>query len=128
MSCSYITHLVAIAVRYFRTKRTISDNFPLADTRKSPAMVLRILVFNLYTLITLRYARGALSAEQVFIDYMKYSAGIVFLSHVTWAWPYVIQAGRKCSFTKLAIILSLTLKDCCSAPVCISCLRNTKGK
>jgi len=91
-------------------------------------MVLRILVFNLYTLITLRYARGALNAEQVLIGYVKYSAGIVFLSHVTWAWPYMIQAGRKCNFTKLAITLLLTMKDCCSAPVCISCLRNTKGK
>lgn len=71
---------VAIAVCYFRTQRTISDNFPLADTRKSPAMVLRILVFNIYTLITL-------------------SAGIVFFSHVAWAWPYMIQAGLPlCAF------------------------------
>lgn len=95
MRHAHKTRVVAIAVCYFRTQRTISDNFPLADTRKSPAMVLRILVFNIYTLITLRYARGALGVRRVFTAYVKHSAGIVFFSHVAWAWPYMIQAGRK---------------------------------
>ncbi|KAJ3560272.1 hypothetical protein NP233_g10948 [Leucocoprinus birnbaumii] len=65
---------VAIAIRYFRMQRTISDNFPLADTKKSPAMVLRVLAFSIYTLITL-------------------SVGVLFLSRIPWAWPYMVQAG-----------------------------------
>ncbi|KAF5352655.1 hypothetical protein D9756_005974 [Leucocoprinus leucothites] len=65
---------VAIAIRYFRMQRTISDNFPLADTKKSPAMVLRVLAFSVYTLITL-------------------SVGVLFLSRIAWAWPYMVQAG-----------------------------------
>ncbi|KAF9454108.1 hypothetical protein P691DRAFT_847985 [Macrolepiota fuliginosa MF-IS2] len=65
---------VAIAIRYFRMQRTISDSFPLAETKKSRAMVIRVLAFSLYTLVTL-------------------SAGVLFLSGSTLAWPYMVQAA-----------------------------------
>jgi hypothetical protein len=118
--------LAAIAIRYLRMQRTISDNFPLADTKKSPAMVIRVLAFSIYTLITLRYVASSLDWKLLSdLTETNCSAGILFLSHIEWAWPYMVQAGCK-SF--LTWCYRHPKNDCCSASLWIFCLRNTEGK
>ncbi|KAF7784085.1 hypothetical protein Agabi119p4_250 [Agaricus bisporus var. burnettii] len=65
---------VAIAIRYFRMLHTISSSFPLADTKKSPVMIIRVLVLSVYTLVSL-------------------ISGVLFLSQSQQPWPYMVQAA-----------------------------------
>jgi len=79
---------VAIVVRYFRMQRTISGKFPLADTQKWTAMIIRVFAFSVYTLVTL-------------------CAGVLFLSGNTSPWPYMVQAALPLS----ALLVFGTQKD-----------------
>ncbi|TFK36963.1 hypothetical protein BDQ12DRAFT_232379 [Crucibulum laeve] len=65
---------IAIGVRFYRLYRQIRSVFPLADRKTSPTLVIRVLIFNLYSVITL-------------------SAGILFLTDTLRAWPFMVQAA-----------------------------------
>ncbi|KAF9015631.1 hypothetical protein BDQ17DRAFT_1395871 [Cyathus striatus] len=79
---------VIIAIRYFRAWTQITTVFPLADRRTSPALVLRILIFSVYSVITL-------------------SAGVFFLSDNLHTWPFFVQAA----LPLIACIIFGTQKD-----------------
>ncbi|KAF8973529.1 hypothetical protein BDZ97DRAFT_375198 [Flammula alnicola] len=65
---------VAIAIRYYRSRRRIITSFPLAHRSTSLGLIIRIALFNLYLFVT-------------------FGASIVFLSGRTRPWPYMIQAA-----------------------------------
>ena len=50
-------HLAAIGVRYIRIRKQMSSVFPLANRTTSLALVVRVALFNVYSVITLGYVR-----------------------------------------------------------------------
>ncbi|TFK30901.1 hypothetical protein FA15DRAFT_751890 [Coprinopsis marcescibilis] len=65
---------IAVGIRYFCMWRQISNVFPLAVRSTSPALIVRLVIFNLYSLFSL-------------------GAGIVFLYGKPPSWPYMVHAG-----------------------------------
>lgn len=88
---------VIIGVRYFLMWKHISRVFPLAERKTSPSLCIRVALFNLYSVIVLRYA-----FPDVCTLYRRYwfpgflSASIFFISDIESPWPYMVQAARKC--------------------------------
>jgi len=64
---------VAMGIRYCRLWTRISNAFPLADRRPSMSLVLRVTLFNFYSLIAL-------------------TSSVFFLSDTLIAWPYMVCA------------------------------------
>lgn len=67
---------LAIAIRYLYMWRQISLGFPLANRTISPTLVLRLTLFNVYSIISV-------------------GAGVTFVAYNTSlpSWPFMIQAG-----------------------------------
>ncbi|KAG2022953.1 hypothetical protein CC2G_000665 [Coprinopsis cinerea AmutBmut pab1-1] len=65
---------LAIGLRYFFMWKHITTVFPLADRSTSPAIAVRLTLFNVYSIFSL-------------------ATGITFVSNNPQPWPYIVQAG-----------------------------------
>ncbi|KAG7452325.1 uncharacterized protein BT62DRAFT_298067 [Guyanagaster necrorhizus] len=65
---------VILVVRYCRMWAHISRVFPLASRRASPSLLLRVLLFNVYSIVV-------------------FSVAVFFLSNFNTPWPYMVQAS-----------------------------------
>ncbi|KAK0465602.1 uncharacterized protein EV420DRAFT_968831 [Desarmillaria tabescens] len=65
---------VTLVVRYYKMWTLISRTFPLASRRTSPSLLLRVLLFNVYSVVI-------------------FSVAVLFLSDFSNHWPYMMEAS-----------------------------------
>ncbi|PBL00560.1 hypothetical protein ARMGADRAFT_384848 [Armillaria gallica] len=82
---------VILVVRYYRMWAHTSRVFPLASRRTSPSLLLRVLLFDVYSIVV-------------------FSVAVFFLSDFQTHWPYMVQASIP--LTAVAIFGSQAVRLC----------------